>query len=142
MKKIFAFFIMLAISFSMQSQSIIPRFGTTPANDNTGRILTYKYVNATFANSYSVNANAYETIVKIGTLTHAQTLTATLTNCHLGDKLEIVFTSDTLTAGRVVTFSTGFVFSAATLTVDASQKATICFIFDGIAWIETCRAKQ
>ncbi len=87
-------------------------------------------------------ANAYETIVKMGTLTGAQTVRATVTNCHVGDKLEIIFTCDTLTAGRVVTFSTGFVVTASTLTVDQNQKATICFIFDGVAWIETSRAKQ
>lgn len=129
-------------TFELDAQATVPRFGTTKNKDNTGRVLTYKYSTPTYRATDTIVANAYETIVKMGTLTGAQTIRATLTNCKVGDKLEIMFTCDTLTAGRVVTFSTGFVVSASTLTVDASQKATISFIFDGVAWIETARAKQ
>lgn len=143
MKK-FITFLALTFVFSgcVFAQFTTPRFSTTPNGNNTGSGLTYKYSTVTFTSPYAVPSNAYETIVKMGTLTAAQTLTATVTSCHVGDKLEIIFTADTLTAGRVVTFSTGFIVSASTLTVDASQKATISFIFDGVAWIETARAKQ
>jgi len=142
MKKFLLLSALFAFSLCMNAQITTPRFGTTKNKDNTGRVLTYKYESVTYTATDTVVANAYETIWKMGTLTGAQTLRATVTNCHVGDKLEIMFTCDTLTAGRVVTFSTGFVVSASTLTVDASQKATISFIFDGVAWIETARAKQ
>ncbi len=141
MKKLFAIAIIGLLSLGSFAQSTSPRFGTTPSKDNTGRVMTYKYVAPAYASSYAVVANASETTVRIDSLTGAQTLTATLTNCYAADQLTIIFKADTLTAGRVVTFSTGFV-SAGTLTVDKSQKAAIHFTFDGVAWIETSRAKQ
>jgi hypothetical protein len=142
MKKLFSLLFLLALTSCVFAQSTQPRFGTAKNQNQTLAPMTAKYVSPVFANSYVVVANAYESIYKMPSLTHAQTLTATLTNCFAGDKLTLLFTCDTLTAGRVVTFSTGFVVSASTLTVDASQKAAMYFVFDGVAWIETSRAKQ
>lgn len=142
MKKLLSIFALVGLfAFASSAQITTPRFGTTPNKDNTGRVLTYKLIEPAFATPYAVVANAYETTVRIDSLTAAQTLTATVTNCRIADKLTIIFKADTLTAGRVVTFSTGFV-SAGTLTVDKSQKASILFTFDGVKWVETARAKQ
>ena len=142
MKKIFTVLAIIGMVFTLSAQITTPRFGTTAGRDNTGRVTTYAYSAPVYAATYTVNANASETFVKMGTLTGAQTVTANVTNSHVADKLVFMFTADTLTAGRVVTFSTNIVYTAATFTVDASQKATASFVFDGVKWIETGRAKQ
>ncbi len=136
---------MICASLLTFGQATSPRFGTLKNQDNTGRVLTYKYSTPTLADagdSVAISPNASKTIYNAAALTHAKTVKVGKVNAKVCDELIFIFTSDTLTAGRVVTFSTNFVVSASTLTVDASQKATISFIFDGVAWIETSRAKQ
>lgn len=141
MKKIFALILLLGALQYAQAQFTTPRFGTPPSGDNTGRQLTYSYATPTYGATKGVQPNAYETIIKMGKLTGAQTDTVSVLSSHVGDKLIYIFESDTASAGHVVTFGTNFVPSA-TLTVDSAQKATCSFIFDGVKFIETARAKQ
>lgn len=129
---------LLFLLTGMDAQYTTPRFGTTPSSDNTGRSLTYKYAAPVFSSTVTITANAFETIVKVGKLTGAQTDTAVIARCHLGDRLTILYLADTANAGRVVTFGANFV-SDGTLTVADSKKASVSFIFDGVAWIETSR---
>ena len=140
MKKLFTLIALFAI-FSATAQPTVPRFGAPPSGDNTGRVVTYAYkpvVLATAqASSYQV-PNASYTIYTVGTLTHALTDSASVTYAHVGDHIEYVFTADTLTSGRVVTFGNHFK-SSGTLIVAKSKKATAVFIFDGVAWIEEDR---
>ncbi len=144
MKKLFSLVIiatMFAVSVSAQSTS--PRWGGgPPQNDNTGRILTYasKAVTTTSATAVSYQVvSAWETIITVGTLKRALTDSLSIKYSYLGDRVTFIFTADTLTAGRVVTFGNN-IKSAGTLTVPVSKKATASFIFDGVIWVETKRA--
>lgn len=123
----------LAFSLSASAQITTPRFGTTPSKDNTGRVLTYGYLAPDYAATYTVVCNAYETTMKMGTLTGAVTLTATVTKCHVTDKLSMVFAADG--TNRVVTFSTGFA-SGGNITVNANTKMTVNFVFNGVGWVQ------
>lgn len=141
MKKIISLIALTLIVTFATAQSTTPRFGTTSANDNTGRVLTYGYINVNLstaqASAYQI-PNYYFTTIRVQTLTHALTDSVAVTYAHLGDHIEFVFTADTLTAGRVVTFG-NHLKSAGTLTVAKSKKATAVFVFDGTAWIEEDR---
>lgn len=141
MKKLFSLLFLMAFTIAMVAQSTTPRFGTTSKDDNTGRVLTYAYKNvelaASQASAYQI-PNAYFTTIRVQTLTHALTDSVAVTYAHLGDHIEFIFTADTLTAGRVVTFG-NHLKSAGTLTVAKSKKATAVFVFDGTAWIEEDR---
>lgn len=142
MKKIIISLLLGCVTLTGVAQSTSPRWGNPPTQDNTGRVLTYIYTAPAFVSADTIKANAYSTVVKMGTLTAAQSVVGNVTLCHAGDNLKFMFTCDTLTAGRVVTFSTNFITSTSggTITVKKSKKATISFIFDGAAWVETSRA--
>lgn len=135
---------MIAMLFSVAvfAQSTSPRWGGgPPQNDNTGRILTYAVITVTTTTATTVSyqkPNAYETVIIVGTVAHALTDSLSVSNAFVGDNVTFVFTGDTLTAGRVVTFG-NHIKSVGTLTVPKSKKATATFIFDGVAWIETGR---
>ena len=147
MKKFLLIFSLLFATVLVSAQSTSPRWGSgPPSNDNTGRVLTYvaKTVTTTAsqASAYQV-VNAYQTIIKVGKLTHALTDSVSVAYSYFGDQIEFVFNADTLTAGRVVTFG-NHLSNAGTLTVPNSKSshsgvATITFIFDGVAWREQSR---
>lgn len=131
MKKIFSIIVLAALTLGSYAQITTPRFGTTPSRDNTGRVLTYAYVTPSYAASYAVVANNYETTVKMGTLTGALTLTATVTNCHVTDKLNLILTADG--SDRIVSLSTGF--DTQNDTVLASTTHYLSFVFNGAKWV-------
>jgi hypothetical protein len=133
MKKILTIFILCIGSLLVSAQYTTPRFGILKNQDNTGRVLTYDYQAPVYSASPVITCNAYETTVKMGTLTGAPTLTANVTQCHVGDKLNLLLTDDG--SGRVVTFSTGFT-SGGNITMGASQKASIYFVFNGVGWFQ------
>ncbi len=144
MKKLLSI-ITLSLCFiiGVSAQSTLPRWGSgPPRNDNTGRVLTYqlKTVNTTTATAVAYQKiNAYKTIIKVGTLQAALTDSVDVTNAYVGDEIVFIFTADA--SGRTVTFGNNMVASA-TMAVDASSKATVSFVFDGVKWIETGRAKE
>lgn len=145
MKKVLSLIVILSLFAScvMAQSSTLPRWGAgAPTQDNTGRILTYVYKSVVLtsaqASAYQI-PSAYESIYKVASLTHALTDSLSIAYSWVGDQVVFVFTADTLTAGRVVTFG-NHIKSAGTLTVAASKKATACFIFDGVAWIEKSRS--
>lgn len=148
MKKLFSILI-IAISFlatNAIAQSTVPRFGITPNADNTYRTLTNGYASITTTTATAVlvqRPRHFNTIYKIGTLTHALTDSMYVTDAFVGDQVTIIFSADTLTAGRVVTFG-NHISSAGTLTVPNSKsghsgEATVVFTFDGIRWTEKSR---
>lgn len=142
MKKIFFLLTLILSCLIVGAQSTTPRFGTKSNDDNTGRVLTYKYshvnVSPGTATIY-LKPNAWETIYQVDTLKHALTDSLSVSNAYLGDNVTFIFIADTLTAGRVVTFG-NHMKCAGTLTVAKQKKATATFIFDGTIWTEKCRS--
>lgn len=139
MKKIFLIAILGLFTLTSFSQALTPRFGGPPPADNTGRNLTYISLSPTLLATDSIAPNASYTFYKFTTLAEAKTITANVKRSRKCDHIEMVFTSDG--TGRVVTFSTGFI-PLTTLTLVASKKATINFVFDGVAWLEESRSIQ
>lgn len=114
----------------------IPRFGTTKNKDKTARNITYSYSAPVYGATLAIVPKEALNLIIPGTLTGAMTVNATLTGLQIADRLVMVFTADG--TNRVVTFGTGMV-SSGTLTVTASKKATVEFIFDDVALVETNR---
>ncbi len=131
-------FLSMVTSINVEAQS--PRFGTTSKQDNTGRVLTYKYEAISYDDTVTVAPNAFETIYKYTTLTGNSIIYATETNCKIGDKAYFLFNLGSGGA-RTVTFSTGFTPSA-TMVVDSAQAASVTFMYNGSNFIEIGRAKQ
>lgn len=148
MKKFLSIFAAFLIIGAVSAQSTSPRWGSgPPTNDNTGRILTYNYTTVVTTASQAglyIQPSAWKTIVKVSTLTHAMTDSIQVKNAYVGDEVTVIYTADTLTAGRVVTFSSTTLnplkYVTATLTVPKSKKGSITFVFDGVAWIEEYRS--
>lgn len=146
MKKFLSIIAIILITTVVNAQSVLPRWGGgPPTNDNTGRILTYSFGKTVITSSSTAilyhKPNAFQTFIITDSLRHAITDSSSINNAYAGDQLILRYSSDSLAAGRVVTFGNHMI-SAGTLTVDKNQKACITFIFDGVAWIETGRAKQ
>ena len=133
MKKLLSIILLFSISFASFGQITTPRFGTAKNQDNTGRVLTYGYLSKAYQAVDTIKANAFLSIRNEGTLTGALTLKANVTACHVGDQLNILFTDDG--GGRTITFSTGFS-SGGTLTMGASTKAVVYFVFNGVGWFQ------
>ncbi len=133
MKNLFLLIFSVALSFGAMAQSTTPRFGTKPSDDNTGRVLTYKYLTPAYAASIAINPSAYSTTVKFGTLTGALTLTSVVASSFATDNLKLIFLADG--TNRVVTFSTGFS-SGGNVTVNAGTTMTVNFTFDGVGWVQ------
>jgi len=137
MKKYFAILMLVCIGSFASAQSTSPRFGTLKNQDNTGRALTYGYVTPAYAASVALVPRYYDTTVKVGQLTGNLTLTVTVTNCYVGDKLEIVLAADA--TDRTVTFSTGFT-SGGTVLIPASGTFCYYFTFNGVGWIHASKS--
>ncbi len=133
MKKFLSIIFLVTLTLGGFAQSTSPRFGVGANQDNTGRVLTYKYLAPAYSATYTVVANAYETTVKFGQLTGAITLVANVTQSYAADKLSMIFVADG--TNRVVTFSTGFA-SGGNITVNASTTMTVNFVFNGVGWVE------
>lgn len=139
MKKLILLALIGISALAASAQHTTARF--SPPKDNTGRSLSYKLLTPTYAAVVYVQPSNYETIVLADTLTGTQTDSASVTGAWVGDRLTYIFQSDTASGGHVVTFGNHMVTSG-TLTVDAEQKASIQFIFDGVAWVACGREKQ
>ena len=147
MKKLISVLAMITIAFTLSAQNTSPRWGSgPPTNDNTGRVLTYAYqtvVTTASQASLYIKPSAWNTTVKVATLTHAMTDSIQVLNAYVGDEVTVIYTADTLTAGRVVTFSSTTLnplkYVSSTLTIPKSKKGQITFVFDGVAWIEKYR---
>ena len=119
------------------------RFLGTKNTDNTGRKILVDTQTLTSASTIActTKANATKTffICALSTATPSVTINqgSATTAPYVGDEVRFILSADSTT--RVVTFSTGFT-SAGTLSVTASKKATISFVFNGTDWQEIGRA--
>lgn len=145
-------FLILSIGFlasGVLAQSTTPRFGTTKNQDNTGRVLTYKFVStadATGADTVKLAPSAWETVV-IPSATIKDSLSyslTSLTNCSAGDAIVFMFTNSSGSGHKVKFVGSGWQFSSSgsSITLTTAKRATIKFIFDGAAWVETGRVVQ
>lgn len=127
----------------MSTKARFSNDNTTPIGlgiENTDRILTNSFQTPAYAASININTTASKTLVLVGALTGALSLTAGVgdgTNApFVGDKMTFLFTSASI---EVVTFGTGLL-STGTLSTAAGKTANITFIFNGASWCESHRA--
>ena len=139
MKKIITLSI-IAILFAFNADA--QRFGITAGKDNTGRVLTYNYLTPAYSATITITpaiAGKYKTVIKPATLTGNAEIDITDTYSVVCDELTFIFTSDG--TGRVVTFDNNFIVYG-TLTLVASKKGTVTFVYDGTNYVETARTIQ
>jgi hypothetical protein len=168
MKKIILLSVLIALATATFAQhplvtNTVPRFGTTPNGDNTGRALNWGYHPFTYpsGNTLNVLTNFYnnyvqETDTLNGSLTvqidtNGQYIPATAytpayfrcyQNVYVGDVVTFQFSVGKITAGHSVSFGFGYALSSAgsTLTIGRLQTADITFIFDSTGtWRELSR---
>ena len=142
MKKIISFLFVLFSFVAVNAQSTSPRFGTTPGNDNTSRVLTYGYkivTDATGADSTTLVPNAWHTVVRVALTDSVYFKSPTVTKSYAGDNLIIVASGS---SGTKVKFAGTNFISAGTATLSTSGRAVIRFIFDGDKWVEAARVVQ
>ena len=146
MKKIILFLsILFAFAINAEAQNTVPRYGITPNADNTGRVLTYAYAAVTDKagkDSITITANAFQTNY-INTVTDSVAFIANVTNCYAGDHITFIFIKGTGT-GTALWLGSNWKLSTANyrLSLTASKRTTIDFIFDGTYWLETGRVTQ
>lgn len=147
MKKLFCLLLIatmaLAFTETATAQSTVPRFGITANNDNTGRVLNYKYVTVTDvagADSAVSRANAWETIYRVTLLDSFTMKQPVVTNCRAGDNITIIASA---ASGTPKLKFTGSLWkTAGTATLSTGLRAVIRLIFDGAAWVEASRVVQ
>ena len=144
-KLIFFLSFLFAFAINSEAQNAVPRYGITPNADNTGRVLTYAYaavIDKAGKDSSTITANAFQTNY-IATVTDSVALFANVTNCYAGDHFSVVFIKGA-GAGTVLWLGSNWKLSTANyrLSLTASKRTTIDFIFDGTYWLETGRVTQ
>jgi len=147
MKNILFSILAIFAVFVSNAQTVTPRGGTGANNDNTYRALTLKYVVATDAaanDTTKLNLNAYNTLVKLSPLTDSTNFNFTpITRCYFGDQVTfLIKNSSTGTKVKFVGSNVQVGSGTATLTVTASKRAVISFVFDGTTWVEAYRIVQ
>jgi len=124
------------------AQHTTPRFGTVPGDDNTGRVLTYKYISSTDgsgADSLYLIPSAYKTIIRVA-LTDSFTLkNPSVIKSYTGDNIVIVASGG---SGKKLKFTGANWLSTGTATLSSVGRAVITFIFDGAKWVEVDRTVQ
>jgi hypothetical protein len=125
--------------------SLLPRFTGLKNKDNTDRMIKRGYLAPVYAATLALDAlgynvlNAYHLInpaALTGPVTFTNTVGTATDGPLVGDKLEFLLQSDA--TSRTATFGTGFAPNGA-LVATTGKYATIVFIFNGIAWLESFR---
>lgn len=147
MKKIIFLLSLIVLAFGVNAQSTSPRFGTTVGSDNTGRVLTYKYQTVTDAvgsvDSTVLNANAWETIVRVVLNDTICFKNPVVTRCDAGDRLTIIASNSSAAVKRIKFSGSNWITAGtASTTASTSGRAVITFIFDGAKWVEKSRVVQ
>ncbi len=139
MKKLIFLLSFLAIGFISNAQSTVPRYGITPGNDATGRVINYQYksiVDAAGADTATVIGTSYDFNVKVA-LTDSLFVKATsVKNCSFGDNMTVIVSG---ASGKFLKFSTTNMTSSGTVTLSSGGVATVRFKFNGVKWVETGR---
>ena len=142
MKKIFSLILLLVgLVGIVSAQSTSPRFGTTKAQDNTGRTFTYKVstlTDATGADTLVVTTNANVTFIKIACKDSLVLKQPTITKAYYGDKLTLILSSTTGTPK--VLFTGSYWKSSGTATLSTGLRGVIELVFDGAYWVESNRS--
>jgi hypothetical protein len=142
MKKLSFLIAFVAVSVFATAQSTTPRYGSGVGNDNTGRVLTYKYQTASDAvgaDTVTLSPNAWETIVRIAVVDSVVIGNPNVTRSYAGDNIKIVASG---ASGKKVKFSGSNILSAGTATLSSVGRAVITLVFDGAKWVESCRTVQ
>jgi hypothetical protein len=147
MKKVLQLILAIAFVLPAVAQHTTPRFGTVAGDDNTGRILTYRYATVTDAagaDTVKLAPRAWTTIIQYTATDSLAFSVPTLTNSYVGDEITVLVTNSS-GSGHLVKFvgSNWQVGSGgASLALTASKRANITFVFDGVTWVEQSRLVQ
>ena len=145
MKKILFAAILIFAAFGTQAQFTTPRFGTAAGDDNTGRVLTYRYVTLTdkasaTLDTITIRAKAYENIYRAVLVDSLVLGQPDVTNCYAGDQL--IFVLSAASGTPFLRFSGNLWITAGTATMTTRLRSIIKFIFDGASWVESGRYTQ
>jgi len=144
MKKIFSLLFMLAFTVAVFGQSILPRFGTTPNQGNTGAMLNYRLVKYTFVSgpdTLVLSPNAWETVIAPDSLADSLIVKIkSVKSSYLGDIIYI--TAVAKGASRKIKLPTVNSANGGTLTCLQNKRVTIILRFDGVMWVEVARYVQ
>lgn len=137
---------LLLVTIAVSAQSTTPRFGITAGQDNTGRVLNYRWYNPTDAagaDTVNLAPRAYSTVIKYSAVDSLAFDVTSTASCYAGDHLRFMVTNSS-GSGHLVKFigSNWQLSSSGNITLTASKRATIDFIFDGTYWVETGRMVQ
>jgi hypothetical protein len=163
MKKIIFLSVLIAVDSLTNAQNKFPRYGITPNNDNTGRGLTWGYIQfkspsndslktiTNYYNTYIQETDTLKSALLVLVDTLHQYIPASiylpgyykpLQNTYVGDVQTFQFSAGAITAGRTVTFGSGYA-SSGPLVVTKNQTANISFIFDSSnVWRELFRTVE
>lgn len=125
------------------SQSATPRYGTTPNQDNTGRILTFRFVtltDAAGADSVVGRPKDYETTYRVTLVDSFTFKQPVITSCYAGDYITIIASAASGTPKLKFTGSNWITAGSATLST--GLRAVIRLVFDGAKWVEVSRVVQ
>lgn len=141
-----ALFLAVNMNTKTFAQSTSPRWSTTKNGDNTGRTLTYKKITFTDAagvDTLKVNPGAGETFIS-GTINDSLVLSISpITSSYYGDKINCLFTNSSGSGHKVEFITTNVELgTSGKITLTASKRANVVFIFDGVKWIELSRTVQ
>lgn len=142
MKKFILFLFALVAAFAVNAQSTSPRFGTVPGDDNTGRVITYKYqtvTDAAGADSTTLRPSAGVTIVRVALTDSLYFKSPNVKASYAGDILRVVASG---ASGNKVKFAGTNFITAGTATLSSSGRAVVSLIFDGAKWVEFARVVQ
>jgi len=139
--------LLCALTLSVGAQSVTPRTGNATNTDNTYRVLNYKFYSVTDAignDTTTVVPKNYHTEVSIPILVDSISVkVSNISNSYYGDELCVrIINSSAGTKVKFIggTFEVGSGTSVITLT--ASKRANIKFVFDGTKWVEVSRLVQ
>lgn len=154
MKKILCISLFLISTIFVNSQTVTPRWGLPPQNDNTYRTLTLYNSTVTPTGTLITIApkSSYYNLITVASTSIIPTFTANVTKAYFGDKVDIVLLANS-TASRVVTFSTNITpnalqtftalsTAATTIALPASKALYWGWIFNGIKYVETYRTLE
>jgi hypothetical protein len=130
-----------------EDTSTIPRFATAAGDDNTGRIMTWRYftpTDAAGADTAKLYPRAYTTIIKYTAVDSLAFSISNTSQSYIGDELTFIVTNSSGSGHQVKFVGTGWQVGSggAAIALTASKRANINFVYDGIYWVETSRLAQ
>ena len=144
MKKfLFGLIAFACISFA-SAQTVTPRWGLPPQNDNTFRTLTL--VNSTVTPTGTLvtiapKAAYYNLITIASSSLTIPTVTMNVTKAYFGDKIDLVILP--FAGTRTLTLGTNIIGAGATVyTITTSKQIATGFIFDGAKYQQTYYSQQ